>query len=349
MPLDFPPSPAMNEIYSYNGNSWQWNGSAWNGLQQATGIQSSNIWAKQSLLIPKRGFGLNSGYNGTTDQRRTNAGTIPSQKHFMERNLGAFENTISLGWTPAQISTVFWLDAADSSTITLATGVSTWADKSGNVVNATQATTTLQPSYSATAFPGSLPGVLFDGVDDIMDISTIAMRNQTHGVYWVFSRSGVGTNGDGYTTIIGGRASAGTGTDRGALHYIKTANTFGASYPYFQGPTTVSYDLSAGIAYSSNTGNVMSFQSNTTGWGVWRNGTLEGTTNNIVTPDATNIGYSIGGQYITSRRTHGVMGEILMVESTTTLIREKIEGYLAHKWGLTSSLPIDHPYKNSAP
>jgi len=28
---------------------------------------------------------------------------------------------------------------------------------------------------------------------------------------------------------------------------------------------------------------------------------------------------------------------------------EKAEGYLAHKWGLESSLPISHPYKTSAP
>ena len=28
---------------------------------------------------------------------------------------------------------------------------------------------------------------------------------------------------------------------------------------------------------------------------------------------------------------------------------EKAEGYLAHKWGRTSALPSDHPYKNSAP
>ena len=28
---------------------------------------------------------------------------------------------------------------------------------------------------------------------------------------------------------------------------------------------------------------------------------------------------------------------------------EKAEGYLAHKWGVTSVLPADHPYKNSAP
>ena len=28
---------------------------------------------------------------------------------------------------------------------------------------------------------------------------------------------------------------------------------------------------------------------------------------------------------------------------------EKAEGYLAHKWGRTSALPVDHPYKSSAP
>ncbi len=29
--------------------------------------------------------------------------------------------------------------------------------------------------------------------------------------------------------------------------------------------------------------------------------------------------------------------------------RQLIEGYLAHKWGTTNSLPSDHPYKSAAP
>jgi hypothetical protein len=29
--------------------------------------------------------------------------------------------------------------------------------------------------------------------------------------------------------------------------------------------------------------------------------------------------------------------------------REKIEGYLAWKWGLEGNLPIGHPYKSAAP
>ena len=293
-----------------------------------------------------RRWRLNSGYCGNTDQRRTTAGTIPTLKHYMERDLGGF----GFGsWTPAQISTVFWLDASASSTITIATGVSTWADLNGNGVNATQASGSLQPSYSATAFPGSLPGVLFDGTDDILDISTTAMQNQTHGVYWVMSRSGAGTGGDFYRPMIGVRASAGTGTDRGALHYVKNSNNFGACYPYYLGPGAGAYDLSAGTVYSNSTGNVMAFQSNTTGWGVWRNGTIEATTNTIATPNTDNIGYSIGGQYSVSRRIHGVIGELIMVQTTDTTTRQKIEGYLAWKWGLTSSLPADHPYKTAAP
>jgi hypothetical protein len=33
----------------------------------------------------------------------------------------------------------------------------------------------------------------------------------------------------------------------------------------------------------------------------------------------------------------------------TTADRQRVEGYLAHKWGLTANLPADHPYKNAAP
>ena len=289
---------------------------------------------------------LNSGYSLNTDQRRTRAGTIAASKHFAERSLGQF---FFGAWTPALISTAFWFDAADASTITISTGVSTWADKSGNGNNATQATGSAQPGYSATAFLGNLPGVLFDGSDDIMDVSTTAMRNTTHGVYWVFSRTSTSGLGDAYRPMIGVRASGGTGTDRGALHYVKTSNNLGASYPYYAAPALNSYDLTSGTAYANTTGYVMAFQNNTTGWGVWRNGTLEGTTNTFGTPDNTNIGYSLGGQYSVARRMNGVLAELIMVQSTDTTTRVLIEGYLAWKWGLQASLPAGHLYRNSPP
>ena len=33
----------------------------------------------------------------------------------------------------------------------------------------------------------------------------------------------------------------------------------------------------------------------------------------------------------------------------TDLLREEIEGYMAHKWGLEGNLPADHTYKTDPP
>ncbi len=36
---------------------------------------------------------------------------------------------------------------------------------------------------------------------------------------------------------------------------------------------------------------------------------------------------------------------VVMNRNATTTERQKFEGYLAHKWGLTANLPAGHPYK----
>ena len=33
----------------------------------------------------------------------------------------------------------------------------------------------------------------------------------------------------------------------------------------------------------------------------------------------------------------------------TDATRQKVEGYLAYRWGLQSVLPTSHPYKSSSP
>jgi hypothetical protein len=45
----------------------------------------------------------------------------------------------------------------------------------------------------------------------------------------------------------------------------------------------------------------------------------------------------------------GKLCEVIVVYSSDTTTRQLVEGYLAHKWGLTSNLPNDHPYKTAAP
>jgi hypothetical protein len=112
-----------------------------------------------------RRWRLNSGYCGNTDQRRTKAGTIPILKHFMERDLGAFEN-INI----AQLGLVLYLDAGNATSYS-GSG-STWTDLSGN---SNTATLTASPTYDSSN-GGSL---LFNGSTQWATITNPStLRNQ---------------------------------------------------------------------------------------------------------------------------------------------------------------------------
>ncbi|MFZ9949840.1 MAG: hypothetical protein ACO3FX_09585, partial [Gemmobacter sp.] len=47
---------------------------------------------------------------------------------------------------------------------------------------------------------------------------------------------------------------------------------------------------------------------------------------------------------------HGQIAEIVVANTlASTAERQRLEGYLAHKWGRAGSLPADHPWKAVAP
>ena len=52
---------------------------------------------------------------------------------------------------------------------------------------------------------------------------------------------------------------------------------------------------------------------------------------------------SLGGNF------KGEIAEVVAYNRKPGLAREKIEGYLAHKWGLEGSLPITHKYAVALP
>ena len=71
-------------------------------------------------------------------------------------------------WTPQAVSTSIWLDANDSTTITLnGSNVSQWSDKSGNSRHISQGTAASQPTYAATGL-NSKGLITFDGSNDIL-------------------------------------------------------------------------------------------------------------------------------------------------------------------------------------
>jgi hypothetical protein len=78
------------------------------------------------------------------------------------------------------------------------------------------------------------------------------------------------------------------------------------------------------------------------------NMTTTGTTNttSISNSDVLDLGASaVGGNPMT-----GDLAEVLVGGATLdTNQRQKIEGYLAHKYGLQTNLPTDHPYYSAKP
>ena len=53
----------------------------------------------------------------------------------------------------------------------------------------------------------------------------------------------------------------------------------------------------------------------------------------------------MGNREGTPRTIGGRMAEVMFVREIGENIRRKIEGYLAHKWGIFSSLPTAHPHR----
>ena len=79
------------------------------------------------------------------------------------------------GFNPKSISGLYaWYDAADASTITQATGVSAWADKSGNGRTCSQATGANQPAYVLAGQNGK----------NVIDFASSTYRMATNGTAW---------------------------------------------------------------------------------------------------------------------------------------------------------------------
>ena len=79
------------------------------------------------------------------------------------------------GFSPKSISGLYaWYDAADASTITQATGVSSWADKSGNGRTCSQATGANQPAYVLAGRNGK----------NVIDFASSSKNMTTNGTTW---------------------------------------------------------------------------------------------------------------------------------------------------------------------
>ena len=253
-------------------------------------------------------------------------------------------------WTPALITTALWLDAADASTMFDATSggslvapdgaVARWQDKSGNVNHAIQSTSGNRPTLKTNIQNGQ--SILrFDGLDDRLGgVNTpcttnaktiIAVTKNANATGGTIFQNRAGANGEAFLArnVKGGIITVAGDTT--------TTNT------------TISTDLST--AWESFTLSTWTQQSSNRAVFYWNNGTNYATTGIPLTETKASgytIGAFIGGAY--GGHFPGDMCEVVILNSeASTDTRQRIEGYLAHKWGLTANLPANHPYKVNPP
>lgn len=240
------------------------------------------------------------------------------------------------GWSPLELGgdLDLWLDAADSSSITITSGrVSQWDDKSGNGYHVSQATAGLRPTYSATAL-NSLPGLVYDSTGRVLANTTNFMGFE----YSIFAVADFDYFA-GYQRLISASTDVLLLFGGGAV-YFTTMFRSGATW----GDTNANTPL-----VDVTSASVLGVVKGNGGAGAaipYVNGTAQNAKNasTAFTHDIT-IGSILSGQYF-----QGSVSEVIITSSlTTTDERQKIEGYLAHKWGLEGSLPGAHPYKSAAP
>jgi len=224
-----------------------------------------------------------------------------------------------VAWTPSNTTVAAWYDAADAGTVLISgTAVTNWLDKSGNGYHSSQASSNPRPQYQSSVLNG-LPVVMFDGTDDVLPITgTFSMQN-----VFIVLNANDGATFTNWRWPFGG--------------WTASNNKFVAAYA---NPTTTQL-YSGGTAYL--------------------NGTTAGSAYVNFDPLSS---YKIFGSMLTATSGaradwkigngdafwKGGIAEIVVTSGTiTTGDRQKVEGYLAWKWGLQANLPANHPYKSEQP
>lgn len=238
-------------------------------------------------------------------------------------------------WTPAEITTALWLDAADADTITLTSGkVSEWRDKSGNSRHASQTTTTNQPTYQSAGF-NDLPTISFDGSNDQLNLVQFAQVSGQN-IFAVIDTTNVGSDWRNFMNRTSASASnmaillSGAGVNyRPCLYWNNTARSvWGAAV---QRKAIIRWSFATGSPASALT----------------------------QVDDATAVSETFTASELTNwesictaafQQCNIKLSELIMTPATPDAdYLAKLQGYFAHKWDLTANLTIGHPYKSSAP
>ena len=295
----------------------------------------------ESYLAQKWGLtaSLPGGHSHFTQQTGAVTTTALSKLRVLGISRGA-------SFSPTSIAGIqMWMDASDSSTASMTLSGSTvtvWKDKSGLGNNTTAYSGT--PSLVSNAINGksaiSMAGGYFTG-----PFATANTGTQLHafGVMSIDSsgtgawprplslgRPGANDYSDSTTTfaIIRYNGSQAVGIGRNG-QYLSVA------IPAYSTPFLVQSSHNGATEYMSVNGDLTVSSANTGQSGNFN-----------ITSYGLGVNTNTGDYFVWN----GYYAEVLCFNvQLSDTNRQKIEGYLAWKWGLQSSLPAGHPYKSAAP
>lgn len=224
-----------------------------------------------------------------------------------------------------------WYDAADSTTFSL-TGISinTWTDKSGNSKTATGSTT--KPVLALNSL-NKKPVVTFNGTNQYFS-TAVTVDYASHCLVAVHRPT---TSGGNFSLFrFQNTPTPYIVFPYGTRGYITSANGTAINFqnsPLSENSSTTAFNLIvANIASGSQL--------------IYNNGTLQNSTTETITAGTSDT--MVIGYYVPSNAEYysGSLAEMMVFSATlTTPQRQRVEGYLAWKWGLVGSLPATHPYK----
>jgi hypothetical protein len=245
-------------------------------------------------------------------------------------------------WTPDYLSagTLTAWYKADSISGSDGDSVSAWADSSGNGNDLSQATSFLQPSLQTNELNGKSV-VRFDGSTDIIRDGDIDALDVGTGDIWMAAVfKSTDTSAEQILLekdhIVFGLIITGSGDLEFRIGGPGGSN---AAEQNSGNWSRTEFVIASGARVSSTVSGFV-------------NGSAADTTGVTNTRSINNTSvFDIGGRGPGASGTFdGDAAEILVGGATLdTNERQKIEGYLAHKYGLEANLPSDHPYKSAAP
>jgi hypothetical protein len=293
----------------------------------------------------------------------------------VEATLGATIGGIGAGaavepevpWTPSEITTAGWWDASDSTTLFDATtggsavaadgAIARWEDKSGNARHWKQSTLGDRP-LRKTAQVNSLDTVLFDGTSDGMLLDA-DLTFTSHTIFVMFRPSATITDASASAAFLtGGTFGSGTaetllyaGSVTGNLSGERLSHLIVQDSPVAQvyGHAKTNADVSGVNQFA------LQWNDSTTTFAGYLNGNTDfaatssagGFSSGRKPTDIRYLGYR--GLNNTAHLGADICEVVILSSAATTDTRQRVEGYLAHRWGTTASLPGGHPYKTNPP